>query len=166
MRALFSFLVIAVMLLSTHITVFGYVLLLGIKLSSFTLLSLLLSSAFAVEYSTHVVHHFLASEATSVVDRVHHAMSFLFDPMLMSFSSSMIALLPLAFLFVEKFFFWPLFVVVLVTYIYGAFGLPAFLCLLPCLGPLERTSAQSSKDSDGERSTDADGSSRGDGSGC
>eukprot|EP00450_Noctiluca_scintillans_P003551 CAMPEP_0194489092 /NCGR_PEP_ID=MMETSP0253-20130528/8762_1 /TAXON_ID=2966 /ORGANISM="Noctiluca scintillans" /LENGTH=1111 /DNA_ID=CAMNT_0039329519 /DNA_START=37 /DNA_END=3368 /DNA_ORIENTATION=- len=153
-RALFSGLVIAALLIITHITVFGYVLLFGIKLSSFTLLSLLLSSAFAVEYSTHVVHHFLASEATSVVDRVDHAMSFLFDPMLMSFSSSMIALFPLAFsdfLFVEKFFFWPLLVVVIVTYIYGAFGLPAFLCLLPYLGPLERISAQSSQDSDAEK---------------
>merc|ERR1712032_280791 len=100
---------------------------------------------FGVEYAVHVVHHFLVSGADDAIGRIGDAMGFLFLPMIMAFWSSVCSIIVLAFsdfTFVKKFFFTPLLIVVLVTFFYGAFALPALLGSLGCM-PSLRSEAES-----------------------
>lgn len=74
---------IAEMSVSTHIAVFGYVLLFGFRLSLFAFFTLLFTSAFVLKPQQMLITW-------------NHSMSFLFVPILTTFSSSVVALLPLA----------------------------------------------------------------------
>jgi len=129
-------LLISAVVIASMLTVWGGTLLFGIQLSAFTAVCVLFATGFAVEYAVHVVHHFLEAQAEGVVERVEYAMGFLFMPTFMAFCSSAASVVVLAFSdfkFVTKFFFGPLFIVVVVTYFYGSFTLPALLGSLRCL---------------------------------
>jgi hypothetical protein len=133
-----AFLISAVVTASM-LTVWGVTAAAGVQLSGFTAVSVFFATGFAVEYAVHVVHHFLESQADSVIGRIEYAMKFLFAPMLMAFCSSVFSIIVLAFsdfTFVTKFFFTPLLAVVLVTYFFGAMALPALLGSLRCMPTL------------------------------
>ena len=95
-------------------------------------MSFVLSVAFAVEYSVHIVARWLRAPM-SVHDRVEYTMSFLFLPNFMSFVSYTIGVACLAFTefeFNEVFFFRPLIIVMFTTYFFGCWWLPVLLTLL------------------------------------
>jgi len=117
------------------IPVVGLSVLFNVNITAFSNMAFVLSIGFAVEYSVHVVHRFLSAPYSikSAADRVEHTMEFLFLPLTLSFISSTIGVVCLAFTefaFNERFFFRPLMVVMLVTYFFGTYFLPVVLRFL------------------------------------
>mmetsp|Transcript_14304 Transcript_14304/g.19556 ORF Transcript_14304/g.19556 Transcript_14304/m.19556 type:complete len:1475 (-) Transcript_14304:304-4728(-) len=127
--------IIAIMCALSVITVIGLSSLAGVNLTAFSVMSYALSVGFAVEYSVHVTHRWLTAplELKSAQERVEYSMSFLFLPTFMSFISSTIGVICLAFTkfeFNKTFFFKPLLIVMFVTYYFGVFSLPVLLSKL------------------------------------
>mmetsp|Transcript_28268 Transcript_28268/g.65473 ORF Transcript_28268/g.65473 Transcript_28268/m.65473 type:complete len:693 (-) Transcript_28268:101-2179(-) len=117
------------------VPVVGLSVLADVNITAFSDMSFVLSIGFAVEYSVHVVHRFLDAPLSykSATDRVHYAMSFLTLPTFLSFVSSTIGVVCLAFTdfnFNEVFFFRPLIIVMFVTYFFGCWFLPVVLSAL------------------------------------
>lgn len=110
------------------VSVAGLSVLAGVNLTGFSNMSMVLSVGFSVEYSVHVVSRWLrADPALEGIERVEHTMSFLFLPTFMSFVSSLIGVVCLAFTefeFNEVFFFRPLILVMPITYFFGCWWLP------------------------------------------
>lgn len=126
---------IALMTIMSLIPVIGLSVLADVNLTAFSDMSFVLSVGFAVEYAVHVVHRFLEAPLSyeSAVDRVEYAMSFLTLPTFMSFVSSTVGVICLAFTdfdFNSVFFFRPLIIVMFVTYFYGCWFLPVMLTWL------------------------------------
>jgi hypothetical protein len=120
---------------ASFVTVVGFCGLAQVKLSGFTAMSCLMSTGLAVEYSVHILHHFVASPSGSPVQRIEHATKWLFAPSAMAFLTSAVSILMLAFSefrFVRLYFFAPLAFAVLATYFFGAFALPCVLALATC----------------------------------
>ena len=95
------------------VTVIGLSILAGVSLTGFSNMGFVLSVAFSVEYSVHIISRWLRADMSlqSGVDRVKHTMSFLMLPTFMSFVSSLIGVACLAFSqfkFNRVFFFRPL----------------------------------------------------------
>jgi len=132
---------IAIVLVASMITVWGWMALAKVELSAFSAMAILFASGFAIEYAVHIVHHFLESQADTAVERMDYAMTFLFNPTCMAAASSFASVMILCFSdfrFVTKFFFTPLIMVVVITYFYGAMALPcalSFMGFLPRLSP-------------------------------
>jgi Patched family len=129
-----SLLITCCMILSLVIVV-GLSILAGVNLTGFSVMSFVLSVGFVVEYAVHVVSRWLhaPNSLASAAERVHYSMSFLLLPTFMSFISSTIGTVCLAFTqfsFTEVFYFRPLIIVMFVTYFVGCWWLPAFLTLL------------------------------------
>lgn len=104
---------IAATTLTSLIAVVGISVLAGVNLTAFSAMSFLLSVGFSIEYSVHVVNRFMRAprELDSPVERVRYAMTFLTLPTFMSFVSSTIGVVCLAFTdfeFNSTFFFKPL----------------------------------------------------------
>jgi hypothetical protein len=103
---------IVVTIVASLITVIGLSILAGVNLTGFSNMSFVLSVGFAVEYSVHIVARWLRADTHYVgIERVRYTMSFLLIPTLMSFVSSTIGVLCLAFTqfeFNQVFFFRPL----------------------------------------------------------
>jgi hypothetical protein len=129
-----SFLIAVTTILSL-VAVSGLSVLFDVPFTGFSTMSFVLSVGFAVEYSVHVVARWLRarSDLTTSIDRVEYTMSFLMLPTFMSFVSSTIGVVCLAFTefeFNHVFFFRPLIIVMFVTYFYGCWWLPVCLTLL------------------------------------
>eukprot|EP00930_Biecheleria_cincta_P035013 TRINITY_DN24123_c0_g1_i1.p1 TRINITY_DN24123_c0_g1~~TRINITY_DN24123_c0_g1_i1.p1 ORF type:complete len:1203 (-),score=150.86 TRINITY_DN24123_c0_g1_i1:144-3752(-) len=139
--SLIGALLIMGVLVTSMLTVWGWMALAKIQLSAFSAMAILFASGFAIEYAVHIVHHFLESQAVTAVERIDYAMRFLFHPTAMAATSSFVSVFVLVFAnfrFITKFFFAPLVMVVVVTYFYGAILLPctlSFMGFLPRLGP-------------------------------
>jgi len=115
------------------LTVVGFCGLASVKLSGFTAMSCLMSTALAVEYSVHILHHFIAAPSGSALQRIEHATKWLFAPSAMAFLTSAVSILMMAFSefrFVRLYFFVPLAIAVLSSYFFGNFALPSFLALV------------------------------------
>jgi hypothetical protein len=128
-----ALLILDVMVMSV-VSTWGLCCLFGVNMTAFALMSYLMSIGFAVEYSVHVVHRFITAPTTVVdaKDRVLYAMEFLTLPTLLAFISSSVGILCMAgsdMDFIKTYFFLPLMVVMVVTYFFGVFQLPALLCL-------------------------------------
>ena len=101
----------------------------------FSIISFVLSVGFSVEYSVHIVSRWLHAPMSieNAGERVHYAMEFLMLPTFMSFISSTIGVVCLAFTefeFTQVYFFRPLIIVMPVTYFFGCWWLPVFLTIL------------------------------------
>lgn len=134
-------------------TVVGIASLAGVKLCGFSAMSYVMAVGFAVEYSVHVTHRYLVSPAgiATASERIDYAMAMLFRPTLMAFISSAVGIFMLAastFVFVQVYFFYPLLIVLFVTYFHGVFTLPAMLQLIDHesmrLHPQTKSQAESS----------------------
>merc|ERR1711971_635448 len=93
----------------------------SVNLTGFSNIGFTLSVAFVVEYSVHIVSRWLRTDASIVssMDRVESTMSFLMLPTFLSFISSTIGVVCLAFTefeFNSTYFFRPLIIVMFVTY--------------------------------------------------
>jgi predicted RND superfamily exporter protein len=104
---------IAITMILSLVTVVGLSVLADVSLTGFSNMSFVLSVGFAVEYSVHIVQRWLRADLSheSGLDRVKYTMSFLMLPTFMSFVSSTIGVLCLAFTdfeFNQVFFFRPL----------------------------------------------------------
>lgn len=129
-----SFLIALTILLSI-IPVVGISVLLGVKMTAFSVMSYLLSIGFVVEYAVHIVHRYMKAPITcsSSIERVEFAMSFLTLPMFMAYVSSTVGVVCLAFTefeFNSQYFFIPLFTVMQVTFFFGCQFLPVLLTFL------------------------------------
>ena len=98
-------------------------------------MAFVLSVGYAVEYSVYVMARFLKADLKlkTGLERVRYTMSFLMLPTFMSFFSSLIGVICLAFTKFEfnfTFFFQPLIILMFVTYFYGCWWLPAVLTLV------------------------------------
>jgi hypothetical protein len=125
---------------ASFVVVVGFCGLGEVKLSGFTAMSCLMSTALAVEYSVHFLHHYIASPSGSAVERVEHAAKWLFAPSAMAFLTSAVSILMMAFSefrFVRLYFFAPLAFAVLASYFFGAFVLPCCLGLASCMTVLD-----------------------------
>jgi hypothetical protein len=130
--SLIGALLITVTILVSLTAVIGLSVLADVSLTGFSNMSFVLSVGFAVEYSVHVVARWIRAEnaITSSLDRVKHTMSFLMLPTFMSWVSSTIGVVCLAFTdfeFNQVFFFRPLLIVMMVTYFIGCYSLPVLL---------------------------------------
>jgi len=128
-------LLIAVTMILSLVAVIGLSILSGVNLTGFSNMSFVLSVGFAVEYSVHVVSRWLRAPLTekTALQRVDYTMSFLMLPTFMSFISSTIGVVCLAFTefdFNKVFFFRPLIICMCVTYFYGVWWLPVLLSYL------------------------------------
>jgi len=126
---------ITVTIILSLVTVVGISILSDVSLTGFSNMSFVLSVGFAVEYSVHIVSRWLRAPLSieTGLDRVKHTMSFLMLPTFMSFVSSLIGVICLAFTefeFCDTFFFKPLIIVMFATYFFGCWWLPALLTLL------------------------------------
>ena len=104
---------IAVTMILSLVTVVGLSVLADVSLTGFSNMSFVLSVGFAVEYSVHIVQRWLRADMSheSGIDRVKYTMSFLMLPTFMSFVSSTLGVVCLAFTdfdFNRIFFFRPL----------------------------------------------------------
>lgn len=123
---------IAITMVMTLVTVVGYSILSGVSLTGFSNMAFILSVGFAVEYSVHIVSRWMRATMSlkNSLDRVHHTMSFLMLPTFMSFVSSTIGVVCLAFTdfdFNIQFFFRPLMIVMIMSYWFGCWFLPVLL---------------------------------------
>ena len=119
-------------ILVSQVIVIGLSILWGVNLTGFSNMAFVLSVGFAVEYSVHVVARWLRAPNTisNSLDRVDYTMSFLMLPTFMSWVSSTIGVVCLAFTdfeFNKVFFFRPLMIVMMVTYFIGCYSLPVLL---------------------------------------
>ena len=126
---------IAITIVLTLITVVGLSVLVGVNLTGFSNLAFILSVGFTVEYSVHIISRWMRANMsyTTSLQRVHHTMSFLMLPTFMSFVSSTIGVVCLAFTdfeFNRVFFFRPLMIVMFVSYWFGCWFLPVLLTYL------------------------------------
>lgn len=126
---------IAVSMVLTLICVVGFSCLASVNLTGFSNMSYVLSVGFAVEYSVHIVSRFMRADMTHVtaLERAEFTMSFLVLPTFMSFVSSSIGVVCLAFTEFEfnlLFFFRPLIIVMMITYWFGCWFLPTLLCYM------------------------------------
>lgn len=138
-------------------TVVGFCGLAGIQLSGFTAISCVMSTGLAVEYSVHVVHRFLEAPPGTAVERVDHAMQWLFSPSAMAFLTSAVSVLMMAFSefrFVRLYFFAPLACAVLTSYIFGAFTLPCMLSFMDCMPVLGSVATDIKGDVESPETTD------------
>jgi hypothetical protein len=130
--SLIGALLIAVTIILSLVAVSGLSILAGVNLTGFSTMSFVLSVAFAVAYSVHIVSRWMRADLShsTSLDRVEHAMSFMMLPTFMSFASSTIGVVCLAFSefeFNRVFFFKPLIIVMFVCYLYGCWFLPVLL---------------------------------------
>lgn len=131
-----AFLIVVTILLSLT-CVIGLSILSGVSLTGFSNMSFVLSTAFSVEYSVHIVSKYITADPShykTSLERVQYCMSFLMIPTFMSFVSSVIGVVCLAFTefeFTHQFFFKPLIIVMFITYFYGCWWLPSLLTLIP-----------------------------------
>jgi predicted RND superfamily exporter protein len=90
---------IAITCILSLVCVSGLSALFDVSFTGFSIMSFVLSVGFAVEYSVHIVAHWLLASASfkTSLERVEHAMEFLFLPTFMSFVSSTIGVACLAF---------------------------------------------------------------------
>ena len=90
---------IALTIVLSLIVVIGLSILANVNLTGFSNMSFVLSVGFSVEYSVHIVARWLRAgmEKTTSLERVKHTMSFLMLPTFMSFVSSTIGVVCLAF---------------------------------------------------------------------
>ena len=128
-------LLIAATMIMTLCTVIGLSTLSDVDLTGFSNMSFVLSVGFTVEYTVHIISRWLrASMAHSKsLDRVDFTMAFLTLPTFMSFVSSTIGTICLAFTefsFNRTYFFRPLLIVMFVSYWYGCWFLPTVLIYL------------------------------------
>jgi len=133
--SLIGALLIALTIIMSLTTVAGLSILAGVHLTGFSNMSFVLSVGFAVEYRVHILSRWLSADEKykTSLDRVKYTMSFLMLPTFMSFVSSLIGVVCLAFTdfeFVVTFFFKPLIIVMFATYFYGCWWLPALLTLI------------------------------------
>ena len=133
--SLIGALLIAAMIILTLVSVIGLSVLVGVNLTGFSNLSFILSVGFSVEYSVHIVSRWMRANMshTTSLKRVHHTMSFLMLPTFMSFVSSTIGVICLAFTdfgFINVYFFRPLMIVMFVSYWFGCWLLPTILIYL------------------------------------
>jgi len=124
---------IALTIIIGLVAVIGLSVLADVNVTGFSNVSFVLSVAFSVEYSVHVVSRWLRApnSIVSSVNRVEYTMEFLMLPTFMSWISSTIGVVCLAFTefeFIEVFFFRPLMIMMMVTYFIGCYALPALLC--------------------------------------
>jgi hypothetical protein len=128
-------LLIAMTMVLSLVTVVGLSILVDVNLTGFSTMSFVLSVGFAVEYSVHIVSRWMRADMShsTSLDRVEYTMSFLMLPTFMSFVSSTIGVICLAFTefeFNRVFFFKPLIIVMFVSYWYGCWFLPVLLSYL------------------------------------
>merc|ERR1712178_239909 len=138
-------LLIAVTSAASLVSVVGFCGLAGIQLSGFTAISCVMSTGLAVEYSVHVTHRFLEAPEGPAVERMHHAMQWLFAPSAMAFLTSAVSVLMMAFSefrFVRLYFFAPLACAVLTSYLFGGFTLPCLLGLMECVPALPSAASE------------------------
>jgi hypothetical protein len=133
--SLMGALLIALTCIISLVSVVGISVLVGVSITAFSGMSFLLSIGFAIEYSVHVVHRYIKAPQSlnSPVERVEYAMSFLTLPTFLSFVSSSVGVVCLAFTdfeFNNVFFFRPLITVMFVTYFVGCWFLPVLLTFL------------------------------------
>jgi len=129
-------LLIAVVSAVSLLTVVGFCGLARIQLSGFTAMSCVMSTGLAVEYSVHVVHRFIEAPAGRALERIDHAMAWLFSPSAMAFVTSAVSVLMMAFSefrFVRLYFFAPLACAVIASYFFGAVALPSFMGSFECI---------------------------------
>mmetsp|Transcript_6497 Transcript_6497/g.11998 ORF Transcript_6497/g.11998 Transcript_6497/m.11998 type:complete len:1158 (+) Transcript_6497:123-3596(+) len=122
------------------VTTLGYNSALDINLNGFTAMAALLSLGLSVEYTVHVVHRFIQTDAPTALERVLVSMEFLFLPTFLGFLTTAISVFMLAFAdftFVRKYYFAPLAITTIVTYMYGIFALPALLTFCGCIPVLK-----------------------------
>jgi hypothetical protein len=128
-------LLIASTMIITLTTVVGFSVFADVNLTAFSNMSFVLSVGFCVEYTVHIISRWMraSNEHSNSLDRVHFTMSFLTVPTFMSFVSSTIGVVCLAFTefeFNKTFFFKPLIIVMFVSYWYGCWFLPTVLIYL------------------------------------
>lgn len=110
--SLIGSLLIAVTIVLSLISVIGLSVLADVSLTGFSNMSFVLSVAFSVEYTVHIVSRWLRADLNydTGYERVDYTMSFLMLPTFMSFISSTIGIVCLAFTefeFNKVFFFRP-----------------------------------------------------------
>lgn len=149
--SLIGALLIALTIILTLVSVVGLSILAGVSLTGFSNMSFVLSvgmfyrsfrcdhllslsclPGFAVEYAVHIVARWLRADMSYVTSfaRVEQTMSFLMLPTFMSFVSSTIGVICLAFTefeFNKTFFFKPLIIVMFTSYFFGCWFLPTLL---------------------------------------
>ncbi|KAL7573819.1 hypothetical protein ACA910_007844 [Epithemia clementina (nom. ined.)] len=130
--SLIGALLITLTVLLCLLTVIGLSVLADVSMTGFSNMSFVLSVAFSVEYSVHIVSRWLRAPNTisTSLERVQYTMSFLMLPTFMSWVSSTIGVVCMAFTdfeFTSVYFFRPLIIVMMVTYFFGCYTLPALL---------------------------------------
>jgi len=133
--SLIGALLIAVTIVLTLVSVVGLSIASGVSLTGFSNMSFVLSVGFAVEYAVHIIARWLRADMSHVtsLSRVEYTMSFLMLPTFMSFVSSTIGVVCLAFTdfeFNKTFFFKPLIIVMFTSYYFGCWFLPSLLVYL------------------------------------
>jgi Patched family len=126
---------ITIVTVMSLVTVVGLSVLAGVNITGFSVISFVLSVGFSVEYSVHIVSRWLHAPVTlmSSLDRVNYSMEFLMLPTFMSFISSTIGVVCLAFTefnFTQVYFFRPLIIMMPATYFFGCWWLPIALSLV------------------------------------
>jgi hypothetical protein len=123
---------IAVTIVSTLIPVVGFSILLDVNLTGFSNMAFVLSVGFAVEYSVQIFSRWMRADMSHLtsLDRAEHTMSFLMLPTFVSFISSTIRVVCLAFsphVLSRVNFFRPTILVMCMSYWYGYWFLPVLL---------------------------------------
>ncbi|XP_072043168.1 patched domain-containing protein 3-like [Amphiura filiformis] len=117
---------------STLIGVIGYMSHLSIPLDSISMVTLIISMGFSVDYSAHISYAYTTSPYQNRRKRSIHALYSLGAPTLQGAISTALAVFTFAFSksYIFRTFFWTMFLVIVIGTFHGLLFLPVFLMLL------------------------------------
>ncbi len=123
---------VSLSIVSIELGVLGFMALWGVALDSISMVNLIMSIGFSVDFSAHIAHHFsISSAASTMEDRLHDCLFLLGLPILQGATSTVIGVLGLvltpSYVFVT--FFKMIFLVVFLGSLHGLFLLPVMLSL-------------------------------------
>uniref|UniRef100_A0A0G4GBU3 SSD domain-containing protein n=1 Tax=Chromera velia CCMP2878 TaxID=1169474 RepID=A0A0G4GBU3_9ALVE len=137
---------VALMLASIFVGTLGLMPVLGLKLNELTMILLLMSTGFSIDYSAHVAHAFASAQGTSRRVRTVETVSGVGTAILHGAATMILAVLPVCGLFYRNFFTntsaTMCYVIVLLGLFHGLLVLPSVLRLV---GPLRRDMAEEGK---------------------
>lgn len=123
---------VCVSLASILLGVFGFLPFWGLNISSVTMIELIISVGFSVDFSTHLCHAYLTSQSRGRKGRVQDALELAGGPIINGALSTIIGLVMLIFSksFIFQSFFKVLFMVIVFGLLHAVFVLPVFLSVI------------------------------------
>lgn len=125
---------VSVTIASINVGIFGYMSLWGVKLDFVSMVTIIMSIGFCVDFSAHIAYHFAKDRGLSSQERIRSALHSVGVPILQSALSTILGILVLIVVdnYVYRSFLKTVFLVILLGAYHGLVVLPVLLTLVYC----------------------------------